>query len=48
MPIIYNGHEIGKRRVDFFVEGKVMVEIKACIRIRRCAYSTGHELLPGL
>ena len=33
MPIIYNGHEIGKRRVDFFVEGKVMVEIKACIKL---------------
>ena len=29
MPIIYNGEQIGTRRVDFFVEEKIMVEIKA-------------------
>ena len=29
MSIFYNGFEIGKRRVDFLVEQKVMVEIKA-------------------
>jgi GxxExxY protein len=29
MPIFYDGHEIGTRRVDFFVEKKVMVELKA-------------------
>lgn len=29
MQIYYKGVEIGTRRVDFFVEGKVMVEIKA-------------------
>lgn len=29
MPLHYKGYDIGTRRVDFFVEGKVMVEIKA-------------------
>jgi GxxExxY protein len=29
MPVIYKGHNIGTRRVDFFVEGKIMVELKA-------------------
>jgi GxxExxY protein len=29
VPIHYEGEEIGIRRVDFFVEGKVMVELKA-------------------
>ena len=29
MPIFYREREIGTRRVDFFVEGKVMVELKA-------------------
>ena len=29
MPIYYYGHEIGTRRVDFFVEGKIMGELKA-------------------
>ncbi len=31
MDIFYKGVKIGNRRVDFFVEGKVMVEIKAVI-----------------
>jgi len=29
MQIFYRGEQVGTRRVDFFVEGKVMVEIKA-------------------
>ncbi len=29
MPLEYKGHNVGTRRVDFFVENKVMVEIKA-------------------
>ena len=29
MTIFYDSIEIGKRRVDFFVEDKVMVELKA-------------------
>ena len=33
MPIYYNGIDIGKRRVDFFVEEKIMVEIKALIKL---------------
>ena len=33
MSIFYKGQEIGTRRVDFFVEGKVMVEIKAVIQL---------------
>jgi GxxExxY protein len=33
MPLHYKGEHIGARRVDFFVEGKVMVEIKAVIQL---------------
>jgi GxxExxY protein len=33
MPIFYKGEQIGTRRVDFFVEGKVMVELKAVIQL---------------
>lgn len=29
MPVIYRDFQIGSRRVDFFVEGKIMVELKA-------------------
>lgn len=34
MEILYKGHDIGTRRVDFFVEGKIMVEIKAVIDLQ--------------
>jgi GxxExxY protein len=33
MDIFYKGVKIGNRRVDFFVEEKVMVEIKAVIQL---------------
>jgi GxxExxY protein len=33
MPIYYRNQEIGTRRVDFFVEGRIMVELKAVIRL---------------
>lgn len=33
MPIFYRNVEIGKRRVDFFVEGEIMVELKAIIEL---------------
>ncbi|MDQ6608843.1 MAG: GxxExxY protein [Bacteroidota bacterium] len=33
MPIYYKGRNIGERRVDFFVEGKIMVELKAIIQL---------------
>jgi GxxExxY protein len=33
MDILYKGEQIGQRRVDFFVEGKIMVELKAVIQM---------------
>lgn len=33
MWINYKGENIGTRRVDFFVEDKIMVEIKAVIKL---------------
>ena len=33
MEIIYKGEVIGGRRVDFFVENCIMVELKACINL---------------
>jgi len=33
MPIQYDGVEIGTRRVDFFVEDKIMLELKALIHL---------------
>lgn len=33
MPIFYREEQIGTRRVDFFVDGKIMVELKAVIKL---------------
>ncbi|HOJ91902.1 MAG TPA: GxxExxY protein, partial [Saprospiraceae bacterium] len=33
MQILYKGEETGKRRVDFFVEEKIMLELKAVIQL---------------
>lgn len=33
MEIFYRKHSIGTRRVDFFVEDRIMVEIKALIQL---------------
>lgn len=33
MPLFYKGEDVGTRRVDFFVEGKIMVELKAIVQL---------------
>ncbi|KOH44040.1 GxxExxY protein [Sunxiuqinia dokdonensis] len=33
MPLTYKGHDIGTRRVDFFIESKIMLEIKAVVKL---------------
>lgn len=33
MPVFYKGIQIGMRRVDFFVEYKIMIELKAIIQL---------------
>ena len=33
IPLSYKGHDIGTRRADFFVMNKILVEIKAVIRL---------------
>jgi len=33
MPLTYKGYDVGTRRVDFFVEGLIMVELKAVIQL---------------
>ncbi len=35
MSIYYEGRNIGCRRVDFFVEGKIMVELKAVTQLEK-------------
>ncbi len=33
MPVYYKNKQVGERRVDFFVENKIMVELKAIVQL---------------
>ncbi|MFZ2864277.1 MAG: GxxExxY protein [Ignavibacteriaceae bacterium] len=45
LPVMYKGYKIGTRRVDFFVEDKVMVELKALIQLEDVHLAQGKNYL---
>jgi len=45
MPIFYREEQIGTRRVDFFVEDEVMVELKAIINLEDVHLAQGINYL---
>ncbi len=45
MAIYYRDQYIGKRRVDFFVEGEIMVELKAVIQLEDVHLNQGLNYL---
>jgi len=54
MPLFYKEHEIGSRRADFIVEGKILVELKALVALedvhlaQALNYLTAYNLPVGL
>lgn len=45
MKIYYRNEEVGERRVDFFVDKKVMVELKALIALENVHLAQGKNYL---
>ncbi|MCR6639631.1 MAG: GxxExxY protein [Sporocytophaga sp.] len=45
MPIYYDGEEIGTRRADFLIENKVIVELKAKIKLEDVHLAQGLNYL---
>ena len=45
VPIFYDGEEIGTRRVDFLVEGEVLVELKAMVLLEDVHLAQGLNYL---
>ena len=45
MPIFYKEVQIGTRRVDFFVEGEIIVELKALIELEEVYLAQGINYL---
>src|SRR5215469_1351486 len=45
VPLFYRDHQIGEHRLDFLVEGKIVVELKAVSRLEDIHYAIGRSYL---
>jgi GxxExxY protein len=44
-PLFYRDHQIGEHRLDFLVEGKILVELKAVSRLEDIHFAIGRSYL---
>lgn len=44
-PLFYRDHQIGEHRLDFLVEGKILVELKAVSRLEDIHFAIGGSYL---
>src|SRR5947208_16715316 len=45
VPLFYRDHQIGEHRLDFLVEGKIIVELKAISRLEDIHFAIGRSYL---
>jgi GxxExxY protein len=45
VPLFYRDHQVGEHRLDFLVEGKVVVELKAISRLEDIHFAIGRSYL---
>ena len=45
MPLFYRDHQVGEHRLDFLVEGKIVVELKAISRLEDIHFAVGRSYL---
>ena len=45
MPLFYRDHQVGEHRLDFLVEGKIVVELKAISRVEDIHFAVGRSYL---
>ena len=45
VPLFYRDHQIGERRLDFLVEGKIVVELKAVSELQDIHFAIGRSYL---
>ena len=48
VPLFYRDHQIGEHRLDFLVEGKIVVELKAVSRIEDIHFAIGRSYLKAI
>jgi GxxExxY protein len=47
-PLFYRDHQIGEHRLDFLVEGKIVVELKAVSRLEDIHFAIGRSYLKAI
>ncbi len=45
VPLFYRDHQIGEHRLDFLVEGKIIVELKAISELQDVHFAVGRSYL---
>lgn len=45
VPLFYRDHQIGEHRLDFLVDGKIVVELKAISQLEDIHFATGRSYL---
>src|SRR5947199_8441697 len=48
IPLFYRDHQIGEHRLDFLVEGKIIVELKAVSRLEDIHFAIGRSYLKAI
>src|SRR5712692_9989795 len=48
IPLFYRDHQIGEHRLDFLVEGKIVVELKAVSRLEDIHFAIGRSYLKAI
>jgi GxxExxY protein len=48
VPIFYRDHQIGEHRLDFLLEGKIVVELKAISQLEDIHFAVGRSYLKAI
>ena len=48
IPLFYRDHQIGEHRLDFLVEGKIVVELKAISKLEDIHFAIGRSYLKAM
>jgi GxxExxY protein len=48
IPLFYRDHQIGEHRLDFLVEGKIVVELKAVSQLEAIHFAIGRSYLKAM
>ncbi len=48
VPLFYRDHQIGEHRLDFLVEGKIVVKLKAVSRLEDIHFAIGRSYLKAI